>query len=436
MRRTVLFCAALAAFATLPASAGTIYLPEVSNRALNGKQFQTEVWVSNAGAQGRRFESYFIPTQTDGTDRPEEIVYDSVGVPAGATILVNGVVQEGELGMLEITGAPQLNITSRLRVFDANGKLLSTARMPSVGSEDVIPGGIFSTLTGLQNSTSGTFTNIGILNLSPEPNECSISIFKADGSSLVNTFVTTLFPVSHREFDDVFGLIGVGDLGGGRALISCAEDYYSYGTIWQDGANQLIVVQPADSLASDLIRPGDEPPIPTIDLPGNFFNPVANDSIRQLPLPLEPGISYARVTIDFDLTIRKFQNGLFHAICSMRRLGGPPLYFALFARGSNGRTILDRGDHTDFKGDGPWTPNQTVHVHIVYDASTGRFNIEVSRAGSIFYRASTNITFRDISDNGKPVALLLGQERPADEGAYQPPLGWTYSNLKVQAFEE
>lgn len=436
MRRMVLLSTALAAFITLPAFAGTIYLPEVSNRVIDGKTFQTEIWVSNAGAQGRRFETFFIPTQTDGTARPEEPAYDSVGVPAMATLLVNGLIPSGEVGMLEVTGAPQLNFTSRLRVYSDTGKLLSTARMPAIGSNDVIPGGIFATLNGLQNSTSGTFTNMGLLNLSQEPNECSISMFKADGSELVNTFVTTLFPLSHREFADVFGLIGLGDLGGGRALISCAEDYFTYATIWQDGANQLVVVQPADSLASDLIRPGDEPPIPTLEFPGNFFNPVVNDSIRELPLPLDPNISYARIVIDFDLRIGRFQNGLFHAICSMRRLGGPPLYFALFARGSNGRTILDRGDGTDFKGDGPWTANQTVHVNIIYNAGTGRFNIEVSRAGSIFYRASTNITFRDVSNNGRPVALLLGQARPADEGAYQPPLGWSYSNLKVQAFEE
>ncbi|MDY7092494.1 MAG: hypothetical protein SX243_05905 [Acidobacteriota bacterium] len=419
---------------SLPADAGTIYVPQAVDQVIDGRLYQTEVWATNLGAQGRRFETYFIPSLSNGVNRPEEIVYDFTGVPPQSSILAIGAAPQGEIGMLEIAGAPQLNFDARLRVFDEGGQLLSSTRVPTISDGDVHPGGDLVALLGLKHSSSGSNTSVGLINMSQDPNECAISLVKASGEELTNTFVTTMMPLSHREIPDVFGLLGLEELAAGRAVVTCAEDFYAYAVVWQDNLDQVLFVQPGDALSSDLVRPGDEPPVPTLEMNGNFFTATPGDSIRELALPLEPGVSYDRIVIDFDLRLGRYQNGLFHAICSLRRLGGPPLYFGLFARGSNARTILDRGDGTDLKVEGPWTANQQVHVQIIYDAAAGRFTLNVSRAGTVFYSTSTFITFRDISNNGNPVGILLGQARPADGGAYQPPLGWTYSNLKVQAF--
>jgi hypothetical protein len=435
LKRAVLAGAILVlGLTSLPADAGTIYVPQAVNQTANGLQFQTEVWASNLGTVGRRFETYYIPSLTNGANRAEDIAYESIGVPSLSSILASDVVPQNQMGMLEITGAPQLNFTARLRVFNSEGRLLSSSRVPTLAEGDLLEGGQLAALLGLQHSSDGSNTSIGLINLSQSPNECAIALTKANGEQLTNTFVTTMMPLSHREIPDVFGLLSLQDLAAGRAVVTCAERFYTYAVVWQQNLQQALFVQPADALSSELVRPGDEPPIPTLEMRGNFFNPVVNDSIREFALPLEPGVNYDRLIIDFDLRIGRYQNGLFHAICSLRRLGGPPLYFALCARGSNGRTILDRGDGTDLKVEGPWTANQTVHVQIVYDAALGRFTLNVSRAGTVFYSTSTFITFRDLSNNGNPVGILLGQARPADGGAYQPPIGWSYSNLKVQAF--
>lgn len=435
-KRVALACAVLALAATgMPAEAGTLYIPQAVDQTIDGKTFQTEIWVTNLGAVGRRFESYFLPSLTNGVDRGE-LEYDTTGVPGSASILLQGAAPAGSIGMLEITGAPQLNFTSRLRVFDGEGRLLSSSRVPALSSKDAVPGGQTATLLGLQHSTDGNSSALGMINLSQEPNECSISLARASGQELGSTFVTTMLPLSHRQIEDVFGLLGLEALAGGRAVISCASDFYAYGIVWQENLQQVVFVQPADALSSELVRPGDEPPVPTLELPGNFFVATPGDSIRELPLPLEPGVSYDRVVIDFDLQLGPYQNGLFHAIASMRRLGGPPLYFGLFARGSNRKTIIDRGDGTDFNTAGPWIAGQRLHVNLVYDAANGRLNLAVSRAGQVFYTTSTHITFRDISNNGRPVGILLGQTRPYDGGAFQPPINWRYSNLKVQAFAD
>lgn len=435
LKRAVLAVAILVlGLTSLPADAGTIYVPQAVNQTVDGLHFQTEVWASNLGAVGRRFETYYIPSLTNGAARPEDIAYDSTGVPALSSILANGVVPQNQVGMLEITGAPQLNFTARLRVFNDEGRLISSSRVPTVAERDLFEGGQLAALLGLQHSSDGSNTSVGLINLSQSPNECALALTKANGEELTNTFVTTLMPLSHREISDVFGLLGLQELAAGRAVVTCAERFYTYGVVWQENLKQALFVQPADALSSELVRPGDEPPIPTLEMKGNFFNATPGDSLREFALPLEPGVSYDRVIIDFDLRLGRYQNGLFHAIASLRRLGGPPLYFALFARGSNGRTILDRGDGSDFKVEGPWTANQTVHVQIVYDAAAGRFTLNVSRAGTVFYSTSTFVTFRDLSNNGNPVGILLGQSRPFDGGAFQPPIGWSYSNLKVQAF--
>src|SRR5688500_7025520 len=63
---TVLVCAALS---ISPAFAGFVYVPVLDRGGSSGSTHLTEVWLSNSGAQERRYGTLFLPAGTNGTQR-------------------------------------------------------------------------------------------------------------------------------------------------------------------------------------------------------------------------------------------------------------------------------------------------------------------------------------------------------------------------------
>src|SRR6185369_8274093 len=97
-------------FASLvPAFAGEVYVPFASNKLISGSLYQTRVWVTNSSTAARSCDVRFIEEDTDGTKPGTKT---TLNVPAGTTMVVTNVAPSGKSGMLEISGAPQITVTS------------------------------------------------------------------------------------------------------------------------------------------------------------------------------------------------------------------------------------------------------------------------------------------------------------------------------------
>ena len=176
MKKLALF---LLLFLPVPAQAGIVYIPFAANAEIHGHQIETRLLVANEGNRPRGFTALFIPAGTDGSS------LERAGLPrhfVGRISLeaIDGLVPEGEFGMLEINGAPQLSITAEL-VLVENGQRISLGPVPTVLPEE----GFLASLD-TQNSFHALVDYaretaiFGVLNLSRNPGEttCSIAVFK------------------------------------------------------------------------------------------------------------------------------------------------------------------------------------------------------------------------------------------------------------------
>lgn len=181
----------------------------------------------------------------------------------------------------------------------------------------------------------------------------------------------------------------------------------------------------------DIVFPDELPSPVRLSRPGVFFQPVRGDSSEEIRVPLTRGVPYRRLEVSFDVVLESWHSPLFHSVVALRRSGGP-LYFGLLLRASNRRTIIDRGDDTEIKRDGPWSAGERYSLSLLYDALEGSLSFRARNRGREVQAFSDRISHRDLRDDGHAVVLVLGQRGVAD-GAFFPPWGWTYSNLEVRA---
>ncbi|HEX9668895.1 MAG TPA: hypothetical protein VGC93_05365, partial [Thermoanaerobaculia bacterium] len=135
MKRPLLL-ALLALLAIAPTlHAGTVYVP-VTKDGIQDKVYKTKVWVTNTSSVARRFTHVFIPAGTDGTVR--NAAPQTLTVPAGGTLLLSSLAPAGQIGVLEISGAPQLVVTARLDASGLATPTVASAHLPVVSSDNLI----------------------------------------------------------------------------------------------------------------------------------------------------------------------------------------------------------------------------------------------------------------------------------------------------------
>ena len=82
------------------------------------------------------------------------------------------------------------------------------------------------------------------------------------------------------------------------------------------------------------------------------------------------------------------------------------------------------------RGDGPWQAFHTYHLKITYDVPGRVVRLEVFEGGVRKQILAGQAQHLDLKNDGHALSVDFGQSGIAD-GAYYPPIGWQYSNLKV-----
>ena len=175
----------------------------------------------------------------------------------------------------------------------------------------------------------------------------------------------------------------------------------------------------------------------TLSVPGTFLAATASNSFISYDLAAPPGVRYRRASVDFDLTISDFNPVLlFTGVTSLRRPNrnrrDRVLYYALQLVNRNQKTVLDLGVQDRIaRSQGPWQSGHTYHLTFTYDVFIRQVKLDVFESGQHIYAISGPALHPDLSANAQPLTIDFGQTGIGD-GAYGPPLGWTYANLNVQ----
>jgi hypothetical protein len=432
MRKPVLLGLLFLLTALLPAFAGEVYVPFASNNSINGTTYLTKVWVTNTGTAGRRFDVRFIEHQTDGTKPGTPSSFNLTG---GGTILLTDIAPSNKTGMLEISGAPQLVVTARLEAF-ANGELKSSASVPVAAVGNVFAAGKSATVQGLERTQRGTLSDFGLLNLSRETAQCTVKAFRANGAQIAQTVILSLGPLSVRHVDGALSALGETFVSDARIDVSCDKQFFPYALVYKPGGPDSNFITASGTLDGDLVPGGGGGPGPAgtvvYELPGVFLQAKQGASFKTVALPLVEGVQYTKATIEFDLATGRFPQGLFSGITSLRR-NDRTLFYGLIVRGDRQKTLLDLGVTDDIiQGDngGPWAERTNFHVWFEYDTAARRLTFKLSRNGTVVQTMTGRTNHNDLSLNGRKVSVDFGMTGIAD-GAYFPPVGWTYSNLKA-----
>lgn len=429
-----LSAALVLAGATLPAAAQTIYLPLVQNQTLGANQVRTRIQVTNTSDADRRFSTLFLAAGTDGSTARD--VLPKVGVvPQGTTIAATS----GNIGLLEVTGAPQLRYLGLLEVVNGQGQLVGTASMPLIGSDNLIAKSASITLQGLQKSATRT-SSVGVANLAKEAAQCQLTFRQASGAQIGSNVLITVQPLSLRFFPDALGTLGQTAIADARVVVSCDNTFYPYVvTLGTDGSNPLFA-GPSTSGASKLTPPGVEPPPPPgvviLERSGTFLNAIPGDSTAEFALPVVFGKNYKKVEADFDFFLDRFNTDLFHTISSLRMNG---VIWTLIVRADRLRTIIDTNAGSTGQA-ADWVLKRTYHIHAVADATTNELLMEIKRGNEDIQitRQPLGRTFFGTFVERLPLRIDFSQDKVRENGAYVPLWGSRFSNLRVVVtpFEE
>jgi hypothetical protein len=431
----------LGLLAPAPARAGTVFVPLTSQVSIGGATYTTKVWVSNPDQAPRHFSTLFIPQGTDGTS--QKSANGPITVPRSATSVLSSVAPSGQSGLLEVGGAEQLVVAASLEVRDATGNLLGTAAVPTISQDNALAAGGFLELQGLQRSAGGMITDFSLINLDASAAQCMVAAFGPDGLGLAPPATLSMLPLSRRDFPDVLAILGAEAIADARIVATCDHLFFALASVYQPGSAAIMVINPSPALTGS-IGPG----LPggggtgggsgnvTFSVPGTFLNATANNSEQLYNLPAQPGVVFKRATIDWDLRIGVFPSGLFTGVMSFRRpnaqrsLREP--FCAVQIVNRNSKTLLDLGvENVLARTVGPWKQNSSYHLTLIYDLTVNQCELDVSQGGAVIYTIAGPAQWFDLSATSQnPMVVDFGQTGIGD-GAYYPPVSWSYSNLSV-----
>jgi hypothetical protein len=436
--RTLWSAAALCAAAS-PAFAGSVYVPLAINDEVGDVRLRTQVSVANHGAAAGRVETFFIPTDVDGTLRPAGNRPTPLQLAAGATQVLPPVA-DGAAGLLEISGGEGLVVSARL-LGGRHG-----SEMPVITSRNLVAPGATAHLQALMRD-GNRITGYGLVNLAQAPAQCTVRVFRSTGQPVGAAAVVTLPPLSHRQFVDP--LAPEDNLSSARATATCNQAFYAYVNTVDLTAGDVAFAGPGEPASSTLRRPGEGPAVPQcgagvdcFEQLGAIFTPTRPTLTRVIVLPFAKGVDYKKARAQVDVThggwYGRLPDGV-HQLLTLARGDNETRLGYVAARGPS-RNFVVMIHNLGRPGEGgnrltqnfALQPGQTYHVDYTYDPANHRAELVITNNGAEVIRISDNTTFVNrIRSDGEDFFVQFGLDAPPP---HAPSLGWTYSNLKVEFF--
>lgn len=443
MTRTAVLRLSLAAlFVASAAHAGTGYVPLPGIQLVGPASYEAQVLISNNASQAREVKQVQLATDTDGTPRG--------AAPAGVQVQGNrtNVVKPAATfrGLLELSGSTDLRFSARLVRLGTDGAL--GVQIPVVTSENLTPANQSLTLQGLIAADTRT-TDVTIVNLGKQATECRVSLYRADGSTILANSEVKLKPLSHRYFVNVFSGLAA-EITDARATVTCDKDFYAYALLQNSATGELAVVEPSGSGESTLTVPGADPECPAnafcFDAKGLFHQPTKAVPVKRTTFNAPAG-TFTRLRLSLEVTVGNFYpqdpdgKHLIYWFVINRNFDMPGM---LYFRGPNAYTALARHGvglaHADklkivkpFQG----IPGRTYRVENDYNMGGGVITITVTDVESGDVKAVLTGT-----PNVTKVTLTTADKFLVDTGFPEgkvpdevPSYGWAYRNLHLEVIK-
>lgn len=424
MRKSPSVLLALALAAAVPASATVYWVP--SPTMGNGRKPTTHLEVTGGGT--RKLDVAFVETGKTGVDVQGTLVNVNNDVKPN---VFNVTRQMGLSGMLRIENDPGPGVVGGSIIFNDGPNTLAW-QVPVLSEANWFEADETAYIQGMERNSAG-HANLEIMNFAPRQAVCQIQLLRPKGTLIGAPKTVALLPLSHRVVADPFlGEIAGPAAAGMRATVTCDEPFYAFGTFASTDTGRFRFLYPLSA-----------PPAPvaqtvSVNRPGLFFAPKQGNSELVIELPLLEGVSYRKVTLDFDVRVSKF-TPIFTGLVGMSRKGGVrfnrTLYFGTFVRGFRSKSMVDLGSavvEPSLRVNTNWREGETHHVSIVFDTESATTSYKVTRGGTVLTDVTGSAYNLDLAPRGEnPVKLTFGLAGVADH-AYFPPLGWKFQNLQVR----
>lgn len=437
---------------TAPAFGGTVYVPYAADVTVNGIRYQTQVWASNRGGANRRIQTFFIAAGDDGTDR-EGAVFGGASVPAGATVLVGDLAPAGGVGLLEVGGAPQVVVSSRIVPLGATGNDAGGS-LPVLSSENVLAAASVAHLQGLGRDAE-LVSDLVIVNLANQPASCTASLFASNGSALGEAAQLTVAPLSIYRSADALANFNGGAISGVRASVSCNQTFFTYGVSFDARNAAVSVTSPSELLSSTLVAPGGTPgPVDCstgavcFTRPGLIFTQVRPAVFHTEFFDVPPG-TYRKVHFRVEVFHGGWGNlsgngGLHSLFWLVRDRNFDLLGFSVFRKPDRNDVMFRHGiqqlatlkPKIFFPVEG--VPGHTYAVDYTWDPGAHTLNYKL-------IDLTTGVTEIDYVGvpNVNELTMAPGQRLRADFGFKEglnenedPGYGWRYSNISLEAYPQ
>ena len=444
MKSTLLGCLILLATA-LPAAAGNLYIPLLDRDGVSSSHQRTEVWIANPASLPHNFKPTFLPNGVSGTTLSG--TGTSAMVLNGRTGKLIGVTSPGSFGLLEIVADTDIQVEARLANSVGTGAS-SYTQVPVITSANAVAAGSKANLLGLSRSSGGAYTDLGVVNLSTQTAaNCTVSVFRADGSQIAGTATITVEALSMRHFGDALGILGETDVQDARAQVTCDQTFYPYAALFNPAAGVLLFANPTGSGASTLGSGGTPPPGNAVifTLNGVFHTPTVGHEIKQLVVAVPQALSLRSMTIDWDITPGPFTPGhesenhsliwvyrgknRSNTIANMNTFG-PPV------------SMVKNASNVDLAPPAV-TAQQTLmafqqgtlyHIHYVYDAEHATITTTVSTGGVTAAVMTQNATAKNniLTIPAIGFNVQFGNTAAQEPSHEWPTYGWQYANLRIE----
>jgi hypothetical protein len=444
MSRSLPICVLASSLLASAAWAGTVYVPLPGVSQVGTFAYEAEVAATNMAATASNTNQVLLSNDTDGTQRPGQPA--TLQVPASRTM----VVKPGATfrGLLELSGSPNLRYAARLAGKGAAGAM--GVALPVVTSDNMKAANGSLVLQGLTRTNSRA-TNLALVNLGKFPSTCTVTLLRADGSSLGAASTVQLKSLSQRYFPDVFSVVpGAADQSDMRAAVSCNREFYAYALLTDSTSGEVAVVEPSGSGESSLSVPGAQPECPTgatcyaaagvvhkatKEKPVarvTFVNTKAGDAKRlKLTLDVTVGDWFAADPdakhLVYWFVINKNQD-----MPGMLYFRGPDEYTALARHG----IALKHPQKLKITAPFQAVPGRTYHVVNDYDMGKGLYTITVTDAATGEVKATLtdapNVAKYTLKTTDKFLVDLGFPEGVTEDEV--PGYNWTWSDVRVEVY--
>ena len=445
-KRLAIGLAFVAALSVSPAFAGFVYVPVLDRNGPGGSTHLTEVWVSNSGTQERRYGTLFLPAGTNGTQRP--VPSTKATLPPLRTGKLAGISSPGAPGLLEIEAGTQVLVHARMANSPASG-FAGTTEVPVISSDNALAAGSTAHLQGLFRDTSGSYTDLAVVNLANQPAACDVQVFRADGTQLGGTARVAVQPLSLRHFGDALLLLGAASIADARSQVSCDRLFFAFAPVFTASRTLLTFVTPSASGASTLAGPAGPGPAPgaiVFERSGQVHAPVVGQETRTINVPVAQPLALRRLIAEWDVVPGPWTgsrpDGNHNLIWIHRgkyrsntlanvNTFGPP------RSGLKNTQNADMAARAVTAQEVPLTLQQGVlyHLRYVYDAETNRITLTVTTGGDTVATLEMNgsVINKTITVPAAGLFVQFGHTAAQAAGGIEfPTYGWVYSNLRIE----